>query len=284
MAATLLDGTGRQISLKNEVRRIDEDGVAHALNRHEGDKIPLTREDLAHIPDVVQTGEIVSAAMTDLNLPGVTYRKMIDGRWLYVVEEAHGASKTAPTMVMKTAYWNNGPKNKPGAEAPDMLTPERSASSSQTSKPFSVVRVNDSIAEPQSPGKSGPSGADARSQGASPTLRPNRAEGTAKDVVADNGGGENTLNPRAAEPPAPAIVRATIEEMDAMRPVQEQALYRDVQRIVEENPDRMIDFEEHKPDGSVTSGTATVREVMEAADDDIRAIEAFRACAVGRKT
>jgi len=89
--------------------------------------------------------------------------------------------------------------------------------------------------------------------------------------------------PADLSPPTPAEARAAVEELDAMRPAQEQALYRDVQRIVEEKPDRMIDFEDPQPDGSVTSGTATARDLMDKAADDIRAVEAFRACAVGRK-
>lgn len=398
VAEAIRKGTKRNLDLTNAVHRLDEDGISHAMNRHGDDRIPLEREDLQNIPDVMRTGQIVGATLTDQKLPGVTYRKLINGRWLYAVEEAHGASKKAPTMALKTAYWKYGPKNKSGAEAPEFAAPERYADG----KPFSVVRAGQPLHVPDPQKRpladvqndhAGPAtfniadAANVRKGGLPPLLREpkkkpqrlldwvrkasglkdqdgelrhmgitsksrpgviNNKSGMNYDdaalhawesgFLAHNGAARPSINefldalrsdfdgthpqyssadinlklewdeytarwaevdrmgidPRGMTdgqlqdamaarwriPPTPTEARATIEELDAMRPAQDQALYRNVQRIVEDDPDHPIHFEEPNPDGTVTTGATSVRDFMDAADDDIRAVEAFRVCAL----
>ncbi len=81
--------------------------------------------------------------------------------------------------------------------------------------------------------------------------------------------------------PTPDEVRSVLDEMDAARPDLERALYRDVARLVEDDPDFTVDFEARHPDGTTVAGTATAADLMRAADADIEAVATFRACALG---
>ena len=91
-------------------RIIHADGVGHALKKHGGDPIPLQVEDIANVPDVVRTGELIDVQPTDRNLPGLIWRKNIHGSWLYVVEELTGEARQG--LFFKTAYRTSAPKTK----------------------------------------------------------------------------------------------------------------------------------------------------------------------------
>lgn len=88
-------------------RLIDRQGVRHILNEHSADPVPVMASDVVHFPSVLETGEFV-AKTYDKGRPFLTWRKLVDGNWLYVGEEMLGPRH--PTMRVKTAYWTPGPK------------------------------------------------------------------------------------------------------------------------------------------------------------------------------
>lgn len=102
--------TGEGADFRNIPRSIDSTEMTHALNRHRTDQLPLQKSDFERVPEVVESGEIVGAEIKRGTL-GITYRKLIDGNWLYVVEEVRGgAGAKRITLNFKTAYWNPGPR------------------------------------------------------------------------------------------------------------------------------------------------------------------------------
>jgi hypothetical protein len=90
---------------RSAVRQIGDGEIRHALRKHGHDPIPLKSKDLANIPDVVKNGEVVGVQRNRDNT-GITYRKKINGNWLYVVEKIAGESNI--TLRFITAYWTRG--------------------------------------------------------------------------------------------------------------------------------------------------------------------------------
>lgn len=242
-------------NLRIAQRKMDANSVRKVVKDHGKDDIPFLDEHFQHIPDVLEQGELVSVQLKDGRL-GIERRAMVDGDWLHAVEVVRNVGLKNPpkkiTLDFQTAFWKKGPKKKKG------LPPEGEGWPSQP------LHLPDTPKRPRR---------NVQNDKASPA-----------HVSIANGDVEgNTPIARAPEPPTPAEARATIEELETELPAQDQALYRDVQRIIEEDPERMIDFEEPNTDGTVTSGTTTVRDLMDGIDDDIRAIDAFRVCALGKK-
>lgn len=168
LSRAIKENIGQEVSLRNAVSRIDEDAIRHAMNEHPD----LTKADLSRIPEVVRTGELVGVKNTADGLPGIEFRKLVDGQWLHVVEEVQKPGRTAPTLSFKTAYKNKGPKSKPGPEGPGPSDPRRPPSQGWpspeasaaaparytspedgVSKPFAVVGAADPNIAPR-PGKS----------------------------------------------------------------------------------------------------------------------------------
>lgn len=81
--------------------------------------------------------------------------------------------------------------------------------------------------------------------------------------------------------PTPTEAAETVSQATAAAAELDAVLYRDVQRALEKDPDFEIDYEVIDADGAVTSGVSTARDLMAAADDDLRAVEAFRSCVIG---
>ena len=102
---------GLDFDLRGAVHRIDEDAVAHILRKHGSDQVPFTAVDFELIPDVVETGNLVSTTKRSgrRNLPVITYRKLI-GDWYYVVEEVQ---KKGRILSVQTAYKTPAPKKQP---------------------------------------------------------------------------------------------------------------------------------------------------------------------------
>lgn len=123
---------GAHDGLAAAVHALDEDGVRHALGRQPGHgTVPYAPEDFAKVPEVVATGEIVGVRRTERGLPGVEYRKLIDGEWVHVVEELQ-----RQVLAFKTGYKNLGPGGGGGGvgggpRRPGVSLPDRSRGASE---------------------------------------------------------------------------------------------------------------------------------------------------------
>ena len=81
--------------------------ILHALKRHgpgSGDHRPITREDFANLYEVITNAdEIGDAGKTDLGLPGIMYKKRVNGHTLVVEEYRHGRGRKK-RLAFKTMY------------------------------------------------------------------------------------------------------------------------------------------------------------------------------------
>lgn len=145
--------------LDTAVRRLDGEGIRHAINEHAADKVPFRAADAAHIPDVVERGELVSITRDHLtNRPFLLWRKLVNGNWLHVGEEVVG--ERTPGLRAKTAYWTEGPKTRggePGSPPPDArFTGSMPEGQQANVRNVGGGPVSDSIAPPAKKSKAAP--------------------------------------------------------------------------------------------------------------------------------
>jgi len=283
LAGVVKQDIGETIDFSNSIHHLNEEGVRHATNNHAGDKIPLRPEDLDMVPEVTQTGEIVSARKTDRKLPGIQYRKQINGNWLHVVEEVR-RGKGGQTLVMKTAYWKEG-KTKPGPKGPGSSAPVRSTTPRGASRSNPVFGT-DIPADP-SPPVGGIKRRDlGRGNTTGDSIAPAKGSVKAAEGVAGTATEQaftpdrvDTPNPRAARLNTDAIKRAA-ESGTENRQSREAIIDRDARRLLDEDDIAVPvpgQFDEETGQAVVRSA----RELLEQVDDDVELADLIRVCGTG---
>ena len=98
--------------------QVDNYGLQHALKEHSDDQIPLTVEDFKKIPDILSNpDEVISAGKTRQGLDTILYKKVANGRTLYV-EEIRTGNKT---LSFKTMYNQKTPLGASLDRSPEAL-------------------------------------------------------------------------------------------------------------------------------------------------------------------
>lgn len=102
---------GIDYDLRGAVHRIDEDSVGHILGGHSTDKLPFGPGDFELIPEIVDTGSLISNTKRSggNRVPAIVYRKLM-GDWYYIVEEVQ---KKGQILSVQSAYKSPAPKQKP---------------------------------------------------------------------------------------------------------------------------------------------------------------------------
>ena len=102
---------GIDYDLRGAVHRIDEDSVRRILGGHSTDQLPFTSGDFELIPEIVDTGSLISNTKRSgrNRVPAIVYRKLI-GDWYYVVEEVQ---KKGQVLSVQSAYKTPAPKRNP---------------------------------------------------------------------------------------------------------------------------------------------------------------------------
>jgi hypothetical protein len=81
--------------------------ILHVLKKHgegNGDPRPITKEDFERLYEVITTAdEIVDEGLTNTGLPGITYKKRINGH-IVVVEEYRRGKGNKKRLAFKTMY------------------------------------------------------------------------------------------------------------------------------------------------------------------------------------
>jgi len=81
--------------------------ILHVLKKHgegNGDPRPITKEDFENLHEVMITAdEIVNEGTTHIGLPGITYRKRINGHIVVIEEYRHGKGNKK-RLAFKTMY------------------------------------------------------------------------------------------------------------------------------------------------------------------------------------
>ena len=277
-ARELLDkGIGKHLPeghrLDIAVRRMDGEAVRKALRKHGSDDVPLRREDFERIPEVAETGELVSVDVQKGRV-GIERRKLIDGDWLYVVETIGMTGTAKPpkkiTLRVHTAYRNRGPKEK--GPLPEGLRPQR---------PFHVPDPHerptaDVLNDHDGPALEGilpPSGDELNR-----TAPVRAAEGTVEAVGGEAVGVDDARpnDPRAVARVEDALDRAgdAGDRPDTLADVQ-------LRRTVDDTGDFDVPQGIAAEEGVNAPETRTAKEIMDEAEAEVGAVDAFDACLRG---
>ena len=98
--------------------QVDNYGLRHALNKHSTDEIPLTMEDIRRIPDILSNpDEIIPAGLNRQGKETILYKKVVNGRTLYVEEIRTGQK----TLSFDTMYNQKTPSGASLGKNPEAL-------------------------------------------------------------------------------------------------------------------------------------------------------------------
>jgi|GEM_PF-3050450 len=254
------DGADTSVDLTHAVHKLDEDGVRHALNTHRADTIPLRPGDLELVPDVIRVGEIVKADIGPTGRIGVEYRALVDGDWLHVHEDVQ-----KKVLTFTTAYRKAGPKTKPEPKGPG------SSAGGRVDQGPSVSRVIDAD-----------EGIVARLADAS--NEPAAVHQTIGDGLEEQA--QERLSAKPVKPHAKAgpvgDAEQTINTAIEAGPDLDQMMFTELDRTITERGDFEVPVESIEVDGEVVARARSARELMDEADADIEAANAFQACIMGR--
>lgn len=103
-ARRIAEATG--IDVNGYAHVVDASAINHILNEHAKEtragQLPVTPEDIARIPDVVSSPDLVEAAgQTRRGLDAIRYQKRINGHLLYVEEVRSGKGRLAAQTLYK---------------------------------------------------------------------------------------------------------------------------------------------------------------------------------------
>jgi len=103
-AARIREATGLDVA--GYSHSVDQYAVEHILKKHgseevvSGDEIPVTREDIARIPEITSDpDELVRVGKTNHELDGIRYKKRVNG-YIFFVEEVRTAKKRLAATTM----------------------------------------------------------------------------------------------------------------------------------------------------------------------------------------
>ena len=233
----------------NMQRRISSQGIRHALQKHGTDKLPLKPAHIREIPDVLENGELVGVTVKR-GRTGLTWRKEVNGDWLYAVEIVGKGDK--PVLEFRTAYWNKAAKKK-----------EESLTTSPPTRP------QPSLDAPQS-GPQAVNVRDARGGAISDNIAPSSALDNAPTRAAADIGNDA----------APLNVRPPGEAVREMTSLDDAALHVDAARILDEQGDVRLWMTLEGADGQSFPMEISARDALRQADNDLRTAELLQACPI----
>lgn len=124
------------IDVNGYTHQVDKSALNHAINKHSGDTLPVTKEDFKLIPDILKNPDNVKPSLekTNQGLDALIYTKRYNGTTYYIEEVRTGQGKT---LNMTTLYKTKTPVDTGVAEinqrtltsAPQSGTPTSSGNS-----------------------------------------------------------------------------------------------------------------------------------------------------------